>query len=218
MKVRYKGSRWSSKLDAELPQSGNVTIFHLGRGGVEEDGTLNAYNRNRVEQTLAAARVVALLRPYANIQIIWTGGCNRQQDRTGAPRLASEGGAALLYARTLITARDRFTMLVEENSTSTVENATASAKLVRENDTILVVTDPPHYKMRKIQFIFWLMYPMHERTYLQLPTSPPGTNIVKAVVHVVSTCTTVLGMIFVKRGNARSIQHRQALLQKYTGH
>lgn len=218
MKVRFADRFRSSKLDAELPHGGYISIFHLGRGGVNADGTLDAYNRTRVERTLGLASVVAVLRPDANIQIVWTGGCNRKQDRASIARPTSEGEAALRHARTLIRPEDRFTMVAEESSTSTVENATASALLVSDNDTILVVTDPLHYLMRKVQFIFWLVFPKHERIYIQLPTSPPGTNIVKIATHLISTCTTVLGMSFVKRGNARSIQRRQVLLQKYTGH
>lgn len=218
MKVRSAGSSWSSKLDAQLSQSGNVSIFHLGRGGVNDDGTLDPYNRARVERTLAVARAVAMLRPHANIQIIWTGGCNRKQDRTGTAGPISEGRAALLHACTQIRQYDHFTMMTEENSTSTVENATASAKFVRQGDTIIVVTDRLHYLLRKIQFIFWLMYPAHERVYVQLPSSPPGTNVMKVVTHLISTCTTVLGMVFVKRGNAKSVQSRQVFLQRYTGH
>lgn len=218
MRVHCGSSFWSTGLDAKLPHSGNITIFHLGRGGVDEDGTLDDYNRNRVEWTLTVARVTALLRPEANIQIVWTGGCNRKQDRSGASRATSEGRAALVHACTLIGRNDRFTMLAEENSTSTVENATASAKLVPEGDTVLVVTDPLHYLMQKAQFIFWLVYPRHQRIYVQLPASPPGTNSKKIATHLVSTYITVYGMSFVTRGDAAGIQRRQVLLQKYTGH
>lgn len=218
MKVRYARSRWSGRLDDTLPPSGDITIFHLGRGGVGEDGTLDPYNRARVERTLAVARVVALVRPNANIRIIWTGGCNRKQDRSGTSRATSEGTAALAYACALFHASDHFTMLAEENSTSTVENATASAELVPEDDTVLVVTDPLHYVARKVQFIFWLTYPRHRRLYVQLPASPPGTNAKSILVHLISTCTTVLGMFRVTRGDTAGIQRRQVVLQRYTRH
>ena len=217
MKVRFARSL-SSRLDAVLPPSGNVTVFHLGRGGVNADGTLDDYNSVRVERTLAVARVVTRLRPEAHVQVIWAGGCNRKQDRSGTSRETSEGRAALVYACGLIHGNDHFTMQAEENSTSTVENATASAKLVRKGDTILVVTDPLHYVARKVQFIFWLMFPRHRRLYIQLPASPPGTNIKSVVMHLVSTYITTLGMSFVTRGDADDIQRRQVQLQKLTGH
>lgn len=218
LKVRYASLSWLSKLGAQLLSSeGNVTILHLGRGGIH-DGKLDDYNRMRVIQTLAIARAVALLRPNAAVQIIWSGGCNRQQDRTGTPLLVTEAGAALKYAEPLLRECDRFTMAAEEHSTSTVENATESAKIVSSNDAIVVVTDPLHYWLWKVQLIAWLVYPHHRRIYVELPTSPPDTNWKKIAVHAVSTCTTVIGMTFVRRGDAVAIQRRQRLLQKWTRH
>jgi|GEM_PF-1802161 hypothetical protein len=217
MKVRYAGV-WSHKLDAKLPPSGNITVLHLGRGGVTEDGTLDTYNRERVVQTLAMVQTITLLRPGATVQVIWTGGHNRKQDRANTHRPASEGGAALQYARTLLNRSNRFAMSAEEESTSTVENATAAAELVPKDGVVVVATDSLHYMMRKVQFIFWLAYPRHRRIYIELPASPPDTNWKKLATHLVSTCTTILGMLLVSRGDTAAIQRRQVSLQKYTGH
>jgi hypothetical protein len=209
-----------ASLDGQLPPHLDITIMHLGRGGVKEDGALDAYNKGRVEWTLDIARAIANLRPHAEIKILWTGGCNRKQDRAGAERPASEGGAALQYANTLIKADDRFVMLAEQISTSTVENATASAGagLVPDDSAIVVVTDPLHYMARKIQFIMRLVFPRHKLTYVELPSSPPDTTWKSVAKHLVSTFITTAGMIGVTRGDAPGIQRRQVWLQDHTGH
>jgi hypothetical protein len=205
-------------LDTQLPPGFNITIMHLGRGGVEEDGTLDPYNRDRVERTLDVARAVATLRPSAYIRILWTGGCNRQLDRSGTQRPASEGGAALRYATTLIQADDRFAMQSEENSTSTVENVTAYRKYASQGSDIVVVSDPLHYLARKIQFILWLVFPGRRTVFVELPSSSPDTNWKSRVKHLVSTFITVVGMIGITRGDAVGIQRRQVWLQDHTGH
>lgn len=218
MKVPVSAQDWTTKLDGLLLPGLNITIMHLGRGGVMANGTLDAYNRGRVEQTLDVARGVASLRPHAKVRIIWTGGHNRQQDRSGTQRVASEGGAALQYASTLVKVSDRFTMLAEVNSTSTVENATASAGLVPSGGVIIVVTDPLHYVAGKVQFIMRQTFPKHRVVFVELPSSPPGTTWMSGAKHLVSTVITVAGMTGVARGDVAGIQRRQVWLQDHTGH
>jgi hypothetical protein len=206
-----------TKLDALLPPNADVTIIHLGRGGVEEDGTLDSYNRRRVEQTVSLASKVATIRPGVDTQIIWTGGCNREQDRCGVQLPASEGGAALRYASTLTNG---YAMTAEEDSTSTVENATAAARLVLDNSVIIVVTDRLHYVARKVQLIFWLVFPQHRRVFVELSSVPPGTGPMKIVTHLASTVATAIGMFVLgaKRGDSDGIQRCQVKLQRITGH
>lgn len=206
-----------AKLDAQLPPNRNVTVVHLGRGGVQEDGTLDAYNKGRVEQTLRVVSAITSLRPRAKVQVIWTGGHNRKLDRSDTKPSTSEGDAALRHATELV-GPDSYTMLSEAKSTSTVENATACAALIPADDTIVVVTDPLHYVSWKVQFIFWLTYPGRRIVFVELSLSPPGTTHKKVAVHLVSTFITMAGMIGVRRGNPAAIQHRQVRLQKYTGH
>ena len=59
-----------------------VTLVHLGRGGVEKDGTLNPYNQYRVGAVLRIARQLNKYFPKLRVTIIWTGKCNRAQDRS----------------------------------------------------------------------------------------------------------------------------------------
>jgi hypothetical protein len=215
--LRYGSPNWTTGLNVNILPDTNVTIMHLGRGGVMEDGTLDLYNTQRVLQTVVVASVIVDLRPpVSRIQILWTGGHNRKADRSGAQRPASEAGAAYQYAAKVTD--DSLTMLTEEDSTSTVENATRSAGLVPDGDVIVVVTDPLHYLAWKVQFIMWLAFPGHRLIFVELPAAPPDTNWKSKVKHLVSTFITVTGMIGVTRGDAAAIQRRQNQLQRLTGH
>lgn len=219
MKVlRYGSPNWKTGLNVHILPGKNVTIMHLGRGGVMEDGTLDFYNTDRVLQTVAIASDIADLRPpVSRLQILWTGGHNRKADRSGAQRPASEAEAAYQYAGKVVI-DDALTMLTEEDSTSTVENATRSTKIVPDGDVIVVVTDPLHYLAWKVQFIMWLTFPRHRLIFVELPSAPPDTNWKSKAKHLVSTFITVTGMIGVNRGNAAAIQRRQNQLQRLTGH
>lgn len=207
-----------TRLSKHIPPATDITIIHLGRGGVTKEGTLDIYNKGRVLQTVSLAAVIEGIRPRAQVSILWTGGCNREQDRAGDKRPATEAGAALNYAYSLIGENDTVVMGIEERSTSTVENATRATALVSEFNTIVVVTDKLHYLAHKVQFIFWLAFPRRRVVFVTLPKSPPGTNAKTVAVHLVSTFITMLGMIGVHRGNADSIQRRQERLQQITGH
>ena len=219
MKVlRYGRPNFKSGLARQIPPGTNVTVMHLGRGGVMEDGTLDDYNQERVFQALEVATDINKLRPHATVQLVWTGGCNREEDRSGAERPASEAEAANRHALTMYTEDDSFKMVTETNSTSTVENATRSAELVEDSGVIVVVTDRLHYVARKVQFIMWLAFPQHRLVFVQVVASPPGTNWKSVAKHLVSTFVTVVGMTGVRRGNPKSIQNRQNLLQRLTGH
>lgn len=219
MKVlRPDSPNWKASLANQILPATNIVVMHLGRGGVMEDGTLDPYNTGRVLQTLEVASDIEDLQPSARVQILWTGGCNRKQDRSGTRRPASEGRAAIQCARPLVGKDDNFTMLTEENSTSTVENATRSSELVANSDVIVVVTDPLHYVARKIQFIMWLVFPYHRVVFVELPTNPPGTSWKNVAVHLVSTFITVAGMAGVTRGDSVGVQQRQNRLQRLTGH
>ena len=219
MKVLLYGSpNWKTGLDRQVPPGTNITVMHLGRGGVTARGTLDSYNQERVFQTLEVASDIQSLRPRAEVQIVWTGGHNRQQDRSGAQRPASEAGAANQHALTMVTVDDKLTMVTEENSTSTVENATRSTELVADSGVIVVVTDPLHYLARKVQFIMWLAFPQHRLVFVEVVASPPGTNWKSKVKHLISTFVTVVGMAGVTRGDSAGIQRRQNRLQRLTGH
>jgi hypothetical protein len=202
-----------TQLSKLIPLDTNVVVMHLGRGGVE-NGVLDPYNQGRVHQTLNVMASIETIRPRATVRILWTGGHNRQQDRTGNTPPISEARAAHDYAATLIDDE----MLVEDQSTSTVENATRSREMVAADDTLVVVTDKLHYLARKVQFIFWLTYPRHRVVFVMLPKNPPGTDWLSRCKHLVSTITTVVGMVNVRRGDPDSIQKRQNRLQSITGH
>jgi len=64
----------------------------------------------------------------------------------------------------------------------------------------------------------WLVFPYHRVVFVELPTSPPGTNWKKTLTHLVSTFVTVAGMVGVTRGDSVGIQQRQNRLQSITGH
>ena len=216
MRVLRPNSRnWKTDLAGQIPPGITVTVMHLGRGGVMADGTLDTYNKGRVLETLAVATDIQGIRPQNELRILWTGGCNREQDRSGAELPASEAGAAEQYAQTM---QRGFTMLTEGDSTSTVENATRSKELVADSDVIVVVTDRLHYLARKVQFIMWLAFPQHKVVFVELHKMPPGTNWKKVATHLVSTLITTVGMIGVATGDAAGIQRRQNRLQSLTGH
>lgn len=219
MKVlRYGSTNFKTRLASQIPPGTNITVMHLGRGGVTTKGTLDSYNQERVFQTLEVATEINKLRPRAKVQIVWTGGHNRKQDRSGAQRPASEAGAANQHALTMVTEEDNFTMVTEKNSTSTVENATRSAELVADSGVIVVVTDRLHYLARKVQFIMWLAFPQHRVVFVEVVESPPGTNWKSKAKHLISTFVTVVGMAGVTRGDSVGIQRRQNRLQRLTGH
>jgi len=207
-----------ASLAAQIPPATNVVVMHLGRGGVTEEGTLDIYNRGRVLQVLNVVAMIEDIRPRATVRTLWTGGCNREQDRTGDKPPVSEAEAAFNYARERFDEDSVFDMLTESLSTSTVENATRSREMVAAQDTIVVVTDSLHYLARKTQFIFWLTYPRHRVVFVKLPKPPPGTNWLGRCKHLASTAVTVVGMIGVRRGDPDSIQERQNQLQTLTGH
>lgn len=213
--IGYNTEELDTKAIAAILSSDAATFLHLGRGGVQEDGTLDNYNKARVEQTVSLVRGLMMRFSHIPIRVIWSGGHNRAQDRSGIERTNSEGGAALAHA-TLIDSR--ITMQAEEESTSTVENATASVALVPDGDTIVVVTDPLHYRFWKVQFIMWLTFPCRKIVYVKLPELPPNTTKKSVAKHFVSTFITVVGMIGTKRGDANAIQRRQRLLQQLLRH
>jgi hypothetical protein len=216
--LRYGSSNFKTNLARQIPPGTAITVMHLGRGGVTEEGTLDSYNKDRVFQTLEVASLVNKLRPRAKLQVIWTGGCNRQEDRADTKRPASEAGAANQHALTMIEEDETYTMVTEEDSTSTVENATRSAELVADSGVIVIVTDPLHYLARKVQFIMKLVFPQHRLVFVEVVESPPGTDWKSKVKHLISTLVTVVGMAGVTRGDAAGIQRRQNLLQRLTGH
>lgn len=219
MKVlRYGSTNFKTRLASQIPPGTNITVMHLGRGGVTANGTLDSYNQDRVFQTLEVASEIGQIRPHAEVQIAWTGGCNRVEDRSGTQRPASEAGAANQHALTMVTVDDNVTMVTEENSTSTVENATRSTKLVANSGVIVVVTDRLHYFARKVQFIMWLAFPQHRLVFVEVVASPPGTNGKSIAKHLISTFVTVVGMAGVTRGDSAGIQRRQNRLQRLTGH
>lgn len=209
----FDSTSFKTVLDARIPPNTDVVVMHLGRGGVES-GALDSYNKGRVLQVLDVASTIKTIRPRATVRTLWTGGHNRQQDRTGNTPPVSEAQAAHDYAATLTDDE----MLVEDRSTSTVENATRSRELVAADDTIVVVTDKLHFVAGKVPFIFWLTYPHHRVVFVKLPKNPPGTNWLSRCKHLVSTAVTLVGMIGVRRGSPASIQKRQNKLQTITGH
>lgn len=215
MKVLRYSNLTYNDLNSQLPPDKNITVMHLGRGGVLPNCMLDDYNQKRVLRTLGVALNVQAARRHAEIQILWTGGHNRQLDRAGT-ELPAEAKAARRYARTKID--DRFTQLTEENSTSTVENATRSVELIPEDHVIVVVTDKLHYLTWKVQFIFWLVFPSQKVVFIKLSDSPPGTTWKNVAIHLVSTVVTVVGMAGVPRGNAAKVRDRQKLLERLTGH
>lgn len=210
----FDSTNFKTILDAQILPNTDVIVMHLGRGGVES-GVLDSYNKGRVLQVLDVASTIKAIRPRATVRILWTGGHNRQQDRTGNTPPVSEAEAARDYAA-IMRADDE--MLVENRSTSTVENATRSHEMVAADDTLVVVTDKLHFVAGKVRFIFWLTYPRRRVVFVKLSKNPPGTNWLSRCKHLVSTVITMVGMTGVRRGDPKGIQDRQNRLQRVTGH
>lgn len=207
----YPGDRIA---DVIASQCSAVTLVHLGRGGVQGDGSLDGYNQLRVNEVLSTARKLKARRPGLSIRIIWAGRCNRKQHLSGMTLPATEAGAALAYAKTQLEPGDTFTMEVEDSSTSTVENALFIAREFSIWGPLVVLTDPLHYRGGKVEFILKKVFPRRQIMFVELPDRQDITR--KEVLNqLISAVATRIGIFFARKGDLIAIERSQRRLEKW---
>lgn len=194
-----------------------ILLVHLGRGGVQQNGELDAYNRRRVENVIALARALQAKFPERDIAALFTGRCNRKQDRLRVELPATEADAALEYAQTLCKLGDRFVLGAERRSTSTMENAINTARSAMDNGILVILTDPLHYLGGKVTFIMRLVFPQRRIIFVELPDRLKVT-FPDMAKQLLSAVITRIGMIGVARGDLNGIKQRQIDLQEGLRH
>ena len=193
---------------------GAVTLMHLGRGGVQKDGTLDRYNQCRVEEVIRIARRLSDRFSDLDVEVIFTGKCNRAQHLSGVKLPATEAGAALTHAKSLHKSGDKFTVATEDESTSTVENAIFTARAFSIRGPLVVMTDPLHFRGGKVESIMKKVFPLRSLMFVELPDRLDNAR--KEVRNqLISAIATRIGMAFVSRGDLVAIERRQRWLEKF---
>jgi hypothetical protein len=195
----------------DLTRYGSITILALGRG-VQPDGSLTDYVKQRVAKTLEIAR--DFQHRGVLVQIIWTGGASRVQVSSGEKMTRSEAEAMLSHAATLALPTDRFEQITEKRSITTVENL-ANCKPSITGELIVIVTDELHYRWKRVEIIAWLTYPGQAVTFLMIKSNAFGWK--QRVQQFASTVVLLFAMAGVRRGDAIAIMCRQRKLERLFG-
>ena len=213
MRVRRTDPHHDLHIGANIEDLGDaVTLIHLGRGGVQKDGTLDPYNQYRIRKVLHIARQLNERFPDLHVTIILTGKCNRAQDRSSVPLPATEAGAAMAYAKTLHKPGDMFVVETEEISTSTVGNGLCVARQFHLRGPLVILTDPLHYLGGRVEHIMQLIFPHRKLVFVELPGRQDVTRK-EMGIHLASTVVTRLCMLAVVKGDLWAIERRQKFAQ-----
>jgi hypothetical protein len=195
-------------LPINLLRGKKVAVLALGRG-VDENGELYEYTKERVTQTV---RIVEEVAKYCeSVTVVWTGGHSIAQVLSDSVPHRSEGEAMHDYALQYPIPTN-VVYKTETSSRSTVENMTNSSTFVTESEILIVVSDRLHFLGGRIRLLMWLTFPA-KQALLVAVSSDPSTSWKSYVIHFSTFFLTAFFMIGVPRGNIRGINHRQSALE-----